>query len=78
MKADDKMNLLDLPTEILQKILTYLPDEHIYFNIRKVCHRLWDIADDYVQLGKYVLMNNESNLFRILIVFKMSNMQRLP
>ena len=47
-----KSNLLDLPTEILEKILPYLPATAIYVNVRNVCQRLQVIADSHVQLGK--------------------------
>ena len=47
------MNILDLPTEIIRIVLDYLPDKDVYFNIRSVCHRLRDIGNDHVQLGKW-------------------------
>ena len=45
-------NFLDLPSEIIEKILSYLPDKEICGNIRNVCQRLRNIADGYVHIGK--------------------------
>ena len=49
------MSLLDLPSEILRKIITYLTDADVYFNVRNASHRLQMIAKDVVKLGKLLL-----------------------
>ena len=47
----------DLPTEMIEKIFSYLPAKEIYCNVRPVCHRLHDIADGYIPIGKQAAWN---------------------
>ena len=52
-----KTTFLDLPPELMEKILTYLPATEVYCNVRNVCHRLLDIVDGYIQAGKHTKQN---------------------
>ena len=57
-----KMTFLDLPTEIIEKVFSYLAVTEVYCNLRSVCHRLRDIGDGYIQIGKHAKQNMSSKL----------------
>ena len=51
------IELLDLPNEVIEKVLTFLPVAEVYSNVRNACRRLRDIGDGYVQAGKHTRWN---------------------
>ena len=47
------LNLQDLPEEILRHVFSFLPDDEVHYNIRRVCRQLLRYVEAYVEIGNY-------------------------
>ena len=50
---EHRINLVDLPEEVLRQIFHYISDDDVFANVRMVNRRLKDIIDDYLT-GKII------------------------
>ena len=52
MPKNNDIFFLDLPVEVILTIFSYMDDAGLFFNVRCVCHRLKDIIEDCIEIGK--------------------------
>ena len=70
---ETKVHLVGLPEDVIREIFRHLNDNEVYFKLRRVCHKLMDYVDAYVQLGgTFMLAGEPDTPTKIINVFKQS------
>ena len=73
-KLDCSTNMLDLPEQVFREIFRYLDFETVYFTLRKVCPKIKEYVDGFIQLGgMFMLAAGRDVLTEILYIFKQCN-----